>query len=547
MATVLLGMALGGTVCMLMLALAIKAQRSVRLNSYQSLASYGRQMQLLQDKHDLARFGLSQLLGRGGGGIWPMGLSFGTMALLGSSVIVLGPALQQGGLSVIGYGLPLLGLFYVCVSGSLAELSSAYPVAGSFYYAAKEMGGRRWGLRAGWFHAGGHLAMLALLIGGCAYAADSSAAALWGYQTSGLTFGLFALAIAATQAAVHQYGAAWLKSIHAAGLWLQLAGALLLLAGLAWLFWPGGYSPALLYQLQTIDFSGKVGMESYLVGLLWLTKLFIGMDGASQAAEEAMEPRVKVPWAIFLATSYAFVIGFALLTLVAIMAGPSGVIGAAGSALGWSSGSTGMLSNIEVMMAGLWGSPVVLFIILVSLWGSGLQSLSVCARTLLGLARENAAPFASKLGLISGNGKSPWAAGWIGAATAAALLAGAHMASPGSALLPLLAFAIVALHTAYAIPIGLRFTSWGPFRRARLQRAGEESLVQSRWSSAPWQLGGWSPLVNGAAFLWLVVTSAAAVLLLEHAAAIGLAVLMLLATVFELVSRRQSRPAPRGK
>ncbi|MCR2802849.1 amino acid permease [Paenibacillus soyae] len=544
MLTILLGLILFGAVCALIMAIAFKAQRGLRLTGYQSMARYGKQTQMMQDKHDLGRFGLAQLLRRSGGGIWPLGLSSGSMALIGSSVILFGPALQQGGLSVIGYGLPLLGLFYLCVSGSLAELSSAYPVAGSFYHASYEMGGRRWGLRAGWFHAAGHLAMLALLVGGCAYLADGAASAFLGYDSSIFSFGAMILAVAGTLAAVHQYGAAWLKVIHAAGLWFQLLCAVLIIAGLTWMFWPGGYSPALLYEMQTIDFSGKVGLEPFLVALLLLAKLFLGMDGASQGAEETIEPRVRVPWAIFLSTSYTFVIGLVLLTFLALTAGS---IQAAGGgfepSLGWNNGLAGLNGFMESALTGFGGSPLVLLLIIGTLWGSGLQSLSVCARALLGLAREEAVPFAGKVGWISGRTQTPWLAGWISAAVAVMMLAGAQLLRPEASLLPLLGFSIVTLHAAYAIPIGLRFTHWKPAGTARKRRPWAGTSVESRWSSAPWQLGGWSPAVNGAAFLWLVATAAAAAVFLDHAAAVGGAAIVLLVTVFELGDGRRARRA----
>lgn len=537
MIAVCLGLILSGGVCAFIITLAANAQRRLRTAGYQSMLRYGKDMQEWQDKRDLQqKFGLSQLLGRTGGGLTAIGLSSGTMALIGGSALLFGPALQYGGLSVIGYGLPLLGLFYLCVSGSLAELSSAYPVAGSFYYASTELGGRRWGLRAGWFHAAGHLAVYAVMLGGFAYLIDSAAVSIGGHDVSGIRFWGITVLTALTHAAVHHFGASWLRWIHAGGVWLQLLIIVVVLTGLVWLFWPGGYSPALLYELQSLDLSGKVDGASFWIGLLLLMKLFLGMDGASQGAEETIEPRVRVPWGIFLSTAYTFVTGLALLTFMALTISWNGGEGGIPSSGGWQSGLMGMEQFMEGALSAVGGSPVIILLIMVSLWGSGLHSMSVCSRALFGLAREGALPFSKRLGSVSVRAQAPLNGGWVCAAVSVLLLIGSQIVRPNEAIIPLLAFAVVALHIAYAIPIGLRFAHWGPFKKASRFHQRVDPSFDSRWSSAPWQLGKWSLPVNCAAFLWLVGTAVLAAVLLDQSAAIGAAVLLLAVTAVEIRS-----------
>lgn len=537
MIAVCLGLILCGGVCSFIIALAVGAQRGLRAAGYQSMLRYGKDIQQWQDKRDLQqRFGLSQLLSRKGGGMSALGLSSGTMALIGGSALLFGPALQYGGLSIIGYGLPILGLFYLCVSGSLAELSSAYPIAGSFYYASSELGGRRWGLRAGWFHAAGHLAVYAVMLGGFAYIVDNAAATIWGDDVSGTRFWGITALTALSHAAVHHFGASWLRWIHAAGVWLQLLIIVVVLTGLVWLFWPGGYSPALLYELQSLDLSGKVDGGSFWIGLLLLMKLFLGMDGASQGAEETIEPRVRVPWGIFLSTAYTFISGLALLTFMALTMNWNGGTGGVIESGGWHTGLVGVEWFMQGAISAAHGSSVIVLLIMVSLWGSGLHSMSVCARALFGLAREGALPFGERIGRVSARAQSPLYGGWLCAAVSVLLLIGSQIIRPNEAMMPLLAFAVVALHIAYAIPIGLRFAHFGPFRKKGRSDLRDERSMDSRWSSAPWQLGKWSLPVNAAAFLWLVATAAAAALLLDPSAAIGAAVLMLAVTALEIVS-----------
>lgn len=537
MLAVCIGFLLCGVVCSFIVALAVNAQKGLRAASYQSMIRYGKDIQEWQDKRDLQqRFGLSQLLGRRGGGLSALGLSSGTMALIGGSALLFGPALQHGGLSIIGYGLPILGLFYLCVSACIAEMSSAYPVAGSFYYASFELGGRRWGLRAGWFHAAGHLAVYAVMLGGFAYIMDSAAASVWGDDVAGIRFWGIAAATALSHAVVHHWGAVWLKWVYAAGFWLQLIIILAVLTGLVWLFWPGHYSPELLYELQTFDLTGNVSGGSFWIGLLLLMKLFLGMDGASQGAEETIEPRIRVPWGIFLSTAYTFLSGVVLLTFMSLTISSLGGNGGISESVGWHAGLAGFETFMKSARAAFGGSPIIVLLILVSIWGSGLHSMSVCSRALFGLAREGALPLAGRIGKVSARAQAPLVGGWLCAAAAVLLLIAAQLIRPNESMLPLLAFAVVALHAAYAIPIGLRFVRFAPLMKKSQAHIRLDDSVEQRWSSAPWQLGKWSLPAHAAAFLWLVATAVLAALLLDPSAAIGAAVLLLAVTALEIRS-----------
>jgi len=437
----LMGLLLFALVIVFIIAIAFKAQQSITLSKHQNLIAYGLQAQLLQDKHDLHRFGLAQQLRRRLGGISSFGLSFNAMALIGSAAFLFGPAIEEGGPSVIGFGMPILALMALALSASLAELSSATPTAGGIYHAASTLGGRSWGWRTGWLHASGHLAMLALLNFACAALLDGFLSVRIGYETSDLTFCCVVVVVTAAQGAINHLGSRILRKLQAGGVMLQIGIALLIITGLAWLVWPGGYSPILMYQFQTAQWNGTVQTGSFISGTMLLLKLFIGMDGAGQGAEETIDPRIRVPWSIFLSTAYTFIIGFVLLTFMLLTVSLSGVSSTLGTFVQ------------SAAAAGWGGSSVIVALIIISLWSSGLQTMTVCSRTVFSLARDAAIPWSKRWSIVSERHQTPISAVWLCAIISFLLLIVAYFSYRNAAMIFLLTFAIFCLHFSYAIPI----------------------------------------------------------------------------------------------
>lgn len=508
----------------MIMAIGWKAQRGARNSRYQSMSAYGREAQLLQDKADLHRLGLAQLLSRQWRGIAAFGLSFNTMAMIGSAALLFGPALAAGGPSVVGIGLPLIALLSLPVSAALAELMSATPTAGGVYHAAWAIGGRRNAIRTGWLHAGGQIAMLALLAGGCAAFADMLLSARLGYEQSSLTFCLLAMALACTLVLANLLGSQFRQWLSTAGVWLQLLLAAGLLAGLAWFFWPGDYPPVALYVFRDIGWSASAPPEGLLLGTLLMLKLFTGADGAAQGAEETVEPRLNVPWSIFLSTAYVFVFAYVLLlfmtlTLPSALQSAPGfdavALGAAGS--GW---------FIAGASAGWGGALLPVILITVSMWFSAVQAAGACSRSLFALGRDDAVPFSRVLSAVSVSRQLPAGALFCATVLALFLLVGFVLASKEPFLLPLLSLGIAGLQLAYAIPIGLRLR--------------EGANLPAMQGEGPWHLGNWSRPIQIAAFVWLVISATLTMTFIHTAGGIGVAALLLGATLTD------AKPGRRG-
>jgi len=504
---VITGMALFAVVCACAFGLAWKATAERKASRYYGLSEYGGSAQLLSDKHDLRKLGYVQLLRRNIGGIPLFGLSFNVCGLTAAAFLLFAPVLHAGGPSVIGYGLPVAALFSLLVAASLAELSSAMPAAGGVGFWAQQLGGRKWGVRAGWYGAAGHLATLALFNMGCSIVLDSLLSSKWGYTPSSFSFWLAVLAVTVSQAALHTWGAALLGVLQSLSMWLQGSLALAIVCSLVWLLWPPPYSPSILYSFYDGALSGTVSAGGFLAGCLLLLKLFIGFDAAAHVAEETVEPRVRVPWAMYLTVVYVALGGISLLSMMAITLGFAD----------WASGEASLLRFMTETATGGAASVIAALLIVFALWGSGLQSMTVCSRALFSLSRDYALPFSSYWSAVSFRSQSPARAVWLAAGFSPLLLAGVFAAAGSSrsedVIRLLLSCIVVFAHASYAIPIGLRLLN-------RIERT-------PHLSKSPWQLGDWSPAVNWTAFIWLLATSILASTFVHHFAAVAAAALLL--------------------
>ncbi|MHA6484054.1 APC family permease [Paenibacillus sp. strain BS8-2] len=497
------GLLLAAVVCLFSMLVAKKAQQGLRSSRYQSFSSFGQDTQAAQDKNDLHRFGLPQLLRRTNGGFAAAGMSINTIGVVGGTALLLGPVLASAGPSAIGIGLPLIALFSLCVSVSIAELSSAVPTAGGVYHAAYQLGGRKWGIRAGWLQIMGYLAKLALFVGGFAWLADAMLASRLGYDSNALTFGAAAAVGVLTQACVSTYGSRMAGKLQAGGVWLQLLISCAMLVGLVLLFWPGDYSPVAVYQWLNSAMETSVQPLMIIVGILLLAGMFTGMDGAAHGAEEIIEPRVRVPWAIFLSTSYTYIGLYVLLFFMILVILPMNGIPLITTGL---FGAEGLDTYIQYAAAAWGGSAILPILILFSLWQSGCQTMTACSRVVFSMARDEALPFGTRLASVSFRHHLPLQAIWFVAAAAWILLLAVGLLQPGGAFLPLVSASIVSMHLASAIPIGL---SWLTERvsRKKAGRVGGAAMGYTRDQLAPWHTGSWSFSIRSVAICWLLLSA----------------------------------------
>ncbi|NIK67995.1 amino acid permease [Paenibacillus sp. BK720] len=517
MLAVWIGLLLFAAVCGCALLLTARAQRNIRASKHISMTAYGTYAQAQQDKHDLNLFGLAQQLRRRLGAAASFGLSFQSLGLTGAAFLLAGPALQKGGPSVVSIGLPVIALFGILVSASLAELSSAVPTAGGVYHWASAIGTRRRGWYAAWFQLAGHLAMMALMNGACAFILDKLFSVWLNYSSSWWSTGIALCFVTAVQAMINHWGTGRAGALQEAGIMLHAVVLAAVIGGIFIAFGRSVYSPKLLYTFQNASLDGHVTPWAFVVGMLVLQKLFLGMDGAAQGSEETSDPRIRVPWAIYLSSVYAMIGGFVLLMCLTLVL-PAIV----GTAL-FSSGDSLLAA---AALDGWQGNTLVLLVIAAAIWGSGNSELLICSRAIFCLARDQAVPFSRLLSRVSREQQSPLPAIGTAALLSVLLFGAGRLVDGGEAggIPSLLGFTVLCLQLSYMIPIWIK-----------IKLHGRHRLLDD----APWRLGSYGLIVDRAAFIWLLLSGAVSVFALGLWGAVGTGLWFILVMALDRRYRKQ--------
>ncbi|MFC4809550.1 amino acid permease [Paenibacillus sp. GCM10023250] len=505
-----IGCALFAAVCGLAFSLARVAERRAKLSLHQPLRSHGAYVRYMRDKHELNGLGIAQQLSRHMGGLSSLGLTFSSLPMLGGALFLLGPAIAAGGPAVIGVGWPIIGLFGLLTAGAVASYASAVPTAGGCYHWALAASGRRAGLWSGWLHiAGSSLLLMTTNV----WLADWICRTVERLFASTGGAGLYYTALTAlfvSQAAVAARAMRGFVRLLAWSAIVQLLLPAVIVAALAAQVWHGGDS-FLSLGLTAADMNpaGEEGGQGpALLGFMLLQRMFLGLGDGAQAAEETHDPRVNVPWSIFLSAAALALLGFVLFAFIAMHArtGAGGLT--APAAIGdWLVGAWERLGNAVASLFFLLTAAIV--------WAGGTSTLAAVSKTLFAMGRDESAPFAAKLAAVSVRHRSPaWAT--LAAAAGAGLPALAFaLAVPRDALglqLPQLVLAgVAAMHAAYALPIA------GRLMETLRGRGAGGSRKRSRLRG-PWELGKYAAVVDAATVCWLAGTGFMAVCLLKPVA-----------------------------
>src|SRR5213596_1823298 len=98
-----------------------------------------------QDVHDLHSLGYAQELFRSMGGFSNFAISFSIISILTGAVILYDYGLAWAGTAAVLIGWPLITVFVLAISASMAEIASAYATAGGLYYWASRIKNKNWG------------------------------------------------------------------------------------------------------------------------------------------------------------------------------------------------------------------------------------------------------------------------------------------------------------------------------------------------------------------------------------------------------------------
>jgi amino acid transporter len=403
---------------------------------------------------------------------------FGNFAMAMSTICILAGGLTSfhvgfcsvGGAS-IGLGWPLGCLFSLTVALTMAEVASAFPLAGGPYQWATELGGNAWGWITGCFNLAGLIAVVsAVNMGLCQFALSA-----WhdrpDYQSNELSPWVFAggsVLITVTQAVINHWGirvTSWLTNLN--GVLIVVVAAILTVCLIAF---PLALGATLDFSrlITFTNYSGPAGGDVlpaggnltwlFLLGLLLPAYTVTGFDSSAQTAEETFDAARNVPRAIVRAVVLSGVAGWVMLSAVVLAApdsdqaaalGTESFFGIVRAAIGPQALRTSLYIGIDIAQ-----------------YICGLATLTAASRLAFALARDNGLPFSRHLSHIGGH-HSPSAAIWAVCGVAAFFLLFVSYTA-------IAAVAATFLYIAYVIP-----TFWG-------------LATYGRWpTTGPWRLGAW--------------------------------------------------------
>jgi amino acid transporter len=489
-----------------------------------------------QDVRDLERLGYAQQLFREMGGFSNFAISFTIISVLTGAVLLYGYGLKFAGPIVNSAGWPLVSVLTLCVAASMAELASAYPTAGGLYFWAYRLGGRTWAWVTAWLNmigqvtitAGINIAAAIYLIGAATRILGlppDATVPVFGSLTSWY-FQVFVMAlIMIPQVLINVLGIRLTARLNNLSVWWHIGGVLLIAVLLAafgrhhnpvgFLFQAGTVvspleaasadlggrtAPALVIgelKLPSPLFALLPGLVdlyaaapfalAFVLALLQAQWTYTGYDASAHVAEETVMARLNTAWGIFLSVAVSAVVGYVML-LIFTWCIPGGDVAKTAN------DAYPVLHIVYSNLATVWAHTIAV-VIGGAMWLCGLASITSMGRMWYAFARDDGMPGSRVLKQIHARYGTPVAATLVTSALAVLICLYAAAFSVVTSI------STITLYLAYGIPIWLN-------RRNRSRGRGE--FVTSEL--APWNLGRWSPLINGIAIAWIVVLSVVFVL-----------------------------------
>jgi amino acid transporter len=422
---------------------------------------------------DLNAFGYKQELLRDMGGFSNFAISFSIISILTGAVTLYGFGFNQGGPAVMGIGWPLVTIFVLFLSASLAELTSAIPTSGAIYHWASILGGKSWGWFSAWFNMVGQVTVVAGIDFGCAGFASSL---LFGEPTKGETLLVYAV-ILASHALLNHFGIRIVAKLNDVSAIYHMVGVGIIIAALVY------YGPAhdISYLFDTSFSTVATGAGAtpywfaFLVGLLQAQWTITGYDASAHTSEETVDAKVRAPWGVYLSVAVSGIFGFLMLALVTMsIKDPNAVAAGGGSAF---------IVVIEQAMGGTFGR-VMLWMVTIAMWFCGLSGVTSASRMIYAFSRDGGLPLSTLWGKVSQKFRTPANAIWLTALLAFSCGLFDNVYAVVTSL------SVIGLHSSYAIPL---------FLKLRAQYKG----VWTAEDNGPWSLGNWSVFVNLIAVAWI--------------------------------------------
>jgi urea carboxylase system permease len=381
---------------------------------------------------------------------------------------------------------PLVFVGQMAVALCFMELAAKYPVAGSVYNWAKQLGSRIVGWSAGWLMLTASIVTLSAV----ALAYQLNLPRLWsGFQIIGDGSGAYDFAanavvlgtiLIAFTTLINALGVRLMALINSTGVFIELIAAVLIAFILAINVQRG---PQIFFSTNGYG-AGESGgyLGAFLIASLASGYVMYGFDTASSLGEETVEPRRTAPKAIARAILASFVIGGAILVF-AVMAAPN----LDDPQIGSSSG--GLQYIVEQVMWGPLGT-IFLICIVVAVTVCSLAVHTAAIRLTFAMARDNALPFGEKLARVHPKTQTPIIPAVVIGVIAVLILV-INVGQP-KIFTVLTSIAIIMIYMAYLMVTG-------PMLKKRLQGQWPPKDLKE---GGYFTMGKWGMLVNIVAVVW---------------------------------------------
>ncbi|HEY3364349.1 MAG TPA: amino acid permease [Symbiobacteriaceae bacterium] len=428
--------------------------------------------QVSKDIQDLHQFGYAQELFREMGGFSNFAISFSIISILTGAVTLYGFGINMGGPGVMGFGWPLVTIFVLFISASMAELSSAIPTSGALYHWSSVLGGKAWGWFTAWFNLIGQMTITA----GIDFGVASFAAPLLGMAENQTNFLIVYAVILVMHGLLNHYGIRLVARLNDFSAIYHMAGVVVLVIALT--FFVPKHDVSLPFLL------GKHGDTTYpywwafMLALLQAQWTYTGYDASAHVTEETVDPRRRGPWGVYLSVAVSAIFGYVmLLAVTASIQDLPAVMGA----------TNPYIAAIEGALGTAWGR-AMLWMVTLAMWFCGLASVTANSRMIYAFARDGGMPFSGAWATVSKKYRTPVNAIWMSVVVAFLFAVWADAYSVITSV------SVVALYVSYLIPVALKLI-WQAKGQWKQEHFG------------PWNLGSWSPVVNVISMIWGVIVT----------------------------------------
>jgi len=441
----------------------------------------------VSEESELARFGYAQQLLRDMGGFSNFAISFSIISILTGGITLFGYGLTNGGPAVMGLGWPLVTLFVLFVSASMAELASAMPTAGALYHWSSILGGASWG----WFTAILNLVGLVATIAGIDYGCAQFLTPLIGLEANGLNTLLVCGGILLVHGALNHRGIRLVARLNDLSAGYHILGVLVIVVALA--FFAPKQPVEMLFAKTYSTLTDHPYSYAFLIALLQAQWTYTGYDASAHTSEETRDARLRAPWGVYLSVVVSAVAGFLMLSLVTLSI--KDLPAAAGAA-------NPFVAILETALGKVAGTGC-LWLVTIAMWFCGLACVTSTSRMIFAFARDGGLPGSTALRKVDQNG-SPSTAVWLAVILSFALpafITGVVMLNPKTDANPrgldfttlypaVTGIGVIGLYLSYGLPIILRL---------KALRTGQWAKV----GDGPWSLGGLSKPVAMISIVWI--------------------------------------------